>query len=58
MVICTAIWIGNTILIAKSLLKLYSSFNFICYFVIIMKCMSVIKPLSIKLQDRTNDIVF
>ena len=51
-------WDSNTVVIANGLLKSYSSVNFIYTFVITMNCMSVIKPLSIKLQYRTNGIVY
>ena len=42
-------WDSNTVVKANGLLKSYSSLNFVYSFVITMNCMSVIKPLSIKL---------
>ncbi len=36
--------------------KNYSTYNFMYPFIVTMHCMSVIKPLSIKLQYRANDI--
>jgi len=51
-------WDSNTIVTANGLLKSYSNFNFIYSFITTMNCMSIIKPLSIKLQYRTNDVVY
>ena len=49
-------WDSKTIVTANGLLKAFSGFNFIYSFIVTMNCMSVIKPLSIKLQYRTNDM--
>ena len=51
-------WDAKTIVAANGLLKMYSTFGFIFSFVITMNCMSVIKPISIKLQKKSNDIVY
>ena len=48
-------WDSSTIVTANGLLKAFSGFN---SFIVTMNCMSVIKPLSIKLQYRTNDIIY
>ncbi len=45
-------WDSKTIVTANGLLKSYNNFNFIYSFITTMNCMSVIKPLSIKLQYR------
>lgn len=51
-------WDSNTVVTANGLHKTYSTFNFIYSFIVTMHCMSVIKPLSIKLQYRANDIAY
>ena len=51
-------WDSNTVVTANGLLKVYSSFGFIYSFIVTMNCMSIIKPVSVKLQYRTNDIVY
>ena len=42
---------------ANGLLKMYLSFPFIISFIVTMNSMSIIKPISIKLQKRCTDIV-
>ena len=48
--LCRTHWIYRH----ESLLKMYCTFSFIYSFVVTMNCMSVIKPVSIKLQYKTN----
>ena len=50
-------WDNNALVAANGLLKMYNSFSFIVSFVITMNIMGIIKPISIKLQNRNNDIV-
>ena len=51
-------WDGNTVIIAKGLLSTYNNFGFIYSFIVTMNCMSVLKPVSVKLQYKTNDIAY
>ena len=51
-------WDSNTIVSANGLLKMFQSFVFILSFVVTMNAMAIIKPVSIKLQHRTSDIVY
>lgn len=51
-------WDGKTVVAANGLLSMYKSFSFILSFVVTMNIMAIIKSLSIKLQCRTNDIVY
>ncbi len=51
-------WDASTIVTATGLLKIYNSFGFIYAFIVTMHCMSVIKPISIKLQYKTNDLAY
>ena len=51
-------WDSNTVVTVNGLLKMYCTFSFIYSFIVTMNCMSVIKPVSIKLQYKTNDIVY
>ena len=50
-------WDTKTIMSAGGLLKMDLSFPFIVSFIVIMNSMSIIKPISIKLQKRCTDIV-
>ena len=50
-------WDSKTVVEANGLLKMYTTFQFIFTFVATMNVMSVIKPISIKLQKRSIDIV-
>ena len=50
-------WNTKTIVSANGLLKMYHSFPFIVSFNVTMNSMSIIKPISIKLQKRCTDIV-
>ncbi len=61
MMILMVVWIGIPIIMvvtANGLHKNYSTYNFMYPFIDTMHCMSVIKPLSIKLQYRANDIAY
>ena len=49
-------WDAKAIVAANGFLKMYSSFGFIYSFIVTMNCMSII--FSVKLQNRTNDIVY
>lgn len=51
-------WDSKTIVSANGLLKMFHSFGFILSFVVTMNAMAIIKPVSIKLQYKTNDIVY
>jgi hypothetical protein len=51
-------WDANTIVTANGLLKMYCTFSFIYSFIVTMNCMSIIKPVSVKLQYKTNDIAY
>ncbi len=48
-------WDSDTVVTANGL---HSTYNFMYPFIVTMHCMSVIKPLSIKLQYRANDIAY
>ena len=50
-------WDSKTRVAANGLSKLYHSFTFITSFIITMNVMSVIRPISVKLQHRSYDIV-
>ena len=50
-------WDNKTIVSANGLSKMYHSFSFIISFVSTMNAMSIIKPISVKLQCRSYDIV-
>ena len=50
-------WGTKTIVSANGLLKMYFSFLLIVSFIVTMNSMSIIKPISIKLQKRCTDIV-
>ena len=50
-------WESKTIVAANGLSKLYHSFTFIMSFIPIMNAMSVIRPISVKLQHRSYDIL-
>ena len=50
-------WDSNTIVSANGLLNIYSTFSFIVSFVATMNVMAIIKPISVKLQSVSNDIV-
>ena len=50
-------WDTKMIVSANGLLKMYLSFPFIVSFIVTMNLMSIIKPVSIKLQKRCTDIV-
>ena len=49
-------WDSKTIVAANWLSKLYHSFTFITSFIITMNAMSVIRPISVKLQHRSYDM--
>ena len=51
-------WDSKTVVAANGLLKMFLSFSFILSFVVVMNAMSIVKPLSIKLQYKTSDIVY
>ncbi len=51
-------WDASTIVTATGLRKIYNSFGFIYAFIVTMHCMSVIKPISIKFQYKTNDLAY
>ena len=50
-------WDHKTVVAAKGLSKMYHSFCFIIYFVITRNAMSIIKPISVKLQYTSYDVV-
>ena len=50
-------WDNKTIESANGLSKLYHSFSFIISFVSTMNAISIIKPICVKLQCRSYDIV-
>ena len=50
-------WGNETIVSANGLSKMYHSFSFIISFVSTVNDMSIIKPISVKLQCRSYDIV-
>lgn len=50
-------WDSKTIVAANGLLKMFRSFTFVISFISTMNAMAIIKPISIKLQKRSNDIV-
>ena len=50
-------WDSKTTIAANGLLKMFCSFTFILSFIVTMNAMAIIKPLSIKLRKRNNDIV-
>ena len=50
-------WDSDTVVKANGLLKMYTTFQFIVVFVVTMNAMAVIKPVSVKLQKRSIDIV-
>ena len=50
-------WDSKTIVAANGLQKMFTSFNFIISFIATMNAMAIIKPISVKLQKRNNDII-
>ena len=50
-------WDNKTIVAANGLSKMYHSFSFILSFVVTTNAMSIIKPISVKLQYTSYDIV-
>ena len=50
-------WDTKTIVAANGLSKMYHSFNFIVSFISASNALSIIKPISVKLQNRSYDIV-
>ena len=50
-------WDRKTVVAANGLLKMYFSFTFIVSFIVTMNAMSIIKPISVKLQKKSSDIV-
>ncbi len=50
-------WDCKTVVAANELLKMFRSFTFSSTLVI-MNTMAIVRPLSIKLQYRTSDIVY
>ena len=50
-------WDSKTVVTANGLLKMYTTFQLMVSFVTTMNVMAIIKPISIKLQRRSNDIV-
>ncbi|SMN02068.1 hypothetical protein SPONN_425 [uncultured Candidatus Thioglobus sp.] len=50
-------WDSKTVVAANGLLSMFTDFNFVISFVATMNAMAIIKPISIKLQKRSNDIV-
>ena len=50
-------WDSSTVVSANGLLKMLCSFVFILSFIVTMNAMGIIKPVSIKLQYRTSDII-
>ena len=50
-------WDSKTIVAANGLCKMYNSFTFIISFISTMNAMSIIRLISVKLQNRSYDIV-
>ena len=50
-------WDRKTVVAANGLLKMHCSFTFIVSFIVTMNAMSIIKPISVKLQNKSSDIV-
>ena len=50
-------WDTKTVIAAIGLLKMYTNFLFIVSFIVTMNATAIIKPISIKLQRRSSDIV-
>ena len=50
-------WDSKTIVAANGLSKMYHSFTFLLSLLTTMNAMSVIRPISVKLQHRSYDIV-
>ena len=50
-------WDRETLTKANGLMYALTNFEFIVALECTMKCMSIIKPVSVKLQKRSNDIV-
>ena len=50
-------WDSKTVVEANGLLKMFTTFQFVLTFVVTMNAMAIIKPISIKLQRRSIDIV-
>lgn len=50
-------WDHKTVVAANGLSKMYRSFSFIISFIVTRNAMSIIKPISVKLQYTSNDIV-
>ena len=50
-------WDSKTVVAANGLLKMYFSFTFIVSFIVTVNAMSIIKPISVKLQIKSSDIV-
>ena len=50
-------WDHKTVVAANGLSKMYHSFSFIISFVVTRNAMSIIKPISVKLQYTSYDIV-
>ena len=48
----------DSVIAANGSLKMFHSFVFILSFIVTTNVMAVIKPVSIKLQYRTSDIVY